>query len=192
MNMLDTNLQLQIQTAAAERTGDSVERMQEDTSCAVTRRETSEQNNQGLDHRNLVVIPTYNAATWLTPLVRHLLRQGPLDMLIVDDRSPDGTGVLAEQLALLFPGRVDILHQPERLGTGAAYTAALRYALKRGYIAVFSLEGDCSQQPFPGLRRVLNETGARLSADSEGLTCSRSFWRRLFSWGGRARSSFST
>ena len=148
------------------------------------RKETSQLYIAGVDHDNLVVIPTYNYAEWLTELVRHLLLQEPLDILIVDDHSLDGTGEIAEQLTLLFPDRVDIVHQPERQGAGAAYTAALRYALKRGYAKIFSLERDFSQQPLPVpiLRCVLNENGIVLSVDAERPTRSRSFWHRLFSW----------
>ena len=148
------------------------------------RKETSQFYNAGVDHDNLVVIPTYNNAEWLTELVRHLLRQEPLDILIVDDHSLDGTGEIAEQLTLLFPDRVDIVHQPESLGASAAYSAALRYALKRGYTMIFSLESDFSHQPFPAsiLRCVLNENGVEISADAERPTRSRSFWHRLFSW----------
>ena len=151
------------------------------------RKETSQIYNAGVDHDNLVVIPTYNNAEWLTELVRHLLRQEPLDILIVDDHSLDGTGEIAEQLTLLFPDRVDIVHQPESLGAGAAYSAALRYALKRGNTMIFSLESDFSQQPFPApiLRCVLNENSVVLSVEAERPTRSRSFWRRLFPWGER-------
>jgi len=184
MNMIDTDPELLIPTAGLDETVTTVESVQEDTFYAVTRKGTSQLYNAGVDHENLVVIPTYNKAEWLTELVRHLLRQGPLDILIVDDRSPDGTGEIAEQLALLFPGRVDIVHQPERLGAGAAYTVALRYALKRGYSMLFSLESDFSEHPFPAprLRCMLNETGVVLSADVERPARSRSFWHRLFSW----------
>jgi len=191
MNVIDIDPELLIQTAELDRAVDIVELMQEDTLCAVTRKGTSQLYHAGFDHENLIVIPTYNKAECLPELVRHLLRQGPLDILIVDDRSPDGTGEIAEQLALLFPGRVDILHQPGRLGSGAAYTAALRYALKRGYSMLFSLESDCSQHPFPApsLCYVLNETGIVLSADIERPARSRSFWRRFFSPGEKASLS---
>jgi len=185
MNVIDTDPELLIQTADLDRTVNTVDIVQKETLYAAARNETSQFYSAAVDHENLVVIPTYNKAEWLTELVCHLLRQGPLDILIVDGHSPDGTGEIAEQLALLFPDRVDILHLPENLGPGAVYTAALRYAFKRGYTMIFSLESDFSQQPFPVpiLRCVLNETGVVLSTDTERPTCSRSFWHRLFSWG---------
>ena len=184
MNMTYTDPELLIPTVPLDSSVNALEAVQEDTCCEVAREETSQFSHAGGDHENLVVIPTYNKAQWLTELVRHLLREWPLDILIVDDRSPDGTGELAEQLALLFPGRVDILHQPERLGADAAYIAALYYAIKRDYTMIFSLESDFSQQPFPApkLRWVLNETGVVLSAEAERPIRSRSFWHRLFSW----------
>ena len=120
MNMIDTEPGLLTRTTDPDRTLNTVENTQKGALWTTIREETSQPYNEGFDHENLVVIPTYNKAEWLTELVRHLLQQGPLDILIVDDRSPDGTGELAEQLALLFPGRVDILHQPARLGSGAA------------------------------------------------------------------------
>jgi glycosyltransferase involved in cell wall biosynthesis len=185
--MIDTDPELLIQTAALDSTENTLETTQEGALWPALRKEPGQLYNAGVDHENLVVIPTYNKAECLAELVRHLLRQGPLDILIVDDRSPDGTGEIAEQLALLFPGRVDIVHQPERQGADAAYTAALRYALKRGYTKIFSLESDISQQPFPVpiLRCVLNENGVVISADDERPTRFRSFWRRLFPWGER-------
>ena len=187
MNMIVTDPELLIPTAPLDKTVNTLETTQEGALWPALRKETSQFYNAGVDHDTLVVIPTYNKAEWLTELVRHLLRQEPLDILIVDDHSLDGTGEIAEQLTLLFPDRVDIVHQPERLGTDAAYTAALRYALKRGYAKIFSLESDFSQQPFPApiLRCVLNENGVVLSLDAERPTRSRSFWRRLFPWGER-------
>ena len=169
MNMIDTEPELLLRMTDPERTLHTLENTPTGALWPAIRKETSQLYNVGVDHENLIVIPTYNKAEWLTELVRHLLRQGPLDILIVDDRSPDGTGEIAEQLALLFPGRVDIFHQSGRLGSGAAYSAALRYALKRGYSMLFSLESDFSEQPFPALilRYVLNEACVVLSVDIE-------------------------
>jgi len=166
--MIDTEPELLTRTTDPERTLHTRENIPTGALWPAIGKETSQLSNAGFDHENLVVIPTYNKAECLPELVRHLLQQWPLDILIVDDRSPDGTGEMAEQLALLFPGRVDIVHQPGRLGSGAAYTAAVRYALKRGYSMLFTLESDFSEQPFPApiLRWVLNETGVVLSADT--------------------------
>jgi len=168
MDVIDTGPEWLARTTDPDRTLNTLENIPTGALWPAIRKGTSQLYNARVDHENLVVIPTYNKAGWLAELVRHLLRQGPLDVLIVDDRSPDGTGEIAEQLALLFPDRVDIFHQPGRLGPAAAYTVAVRYAFKRGYSMLFSLESDFAEQPFPApiLRCVLNETGVVLSADT--------------------------
>src|SRR6266566_4668641 len=79
---------------------------------------------------NLVILPTYNEAINLQLLVPSILRRGPFDVLIVDDNSLDGTGEVAESLAKRFPGRVDVLHRPGKLGLGTAYLAGFHYALR--------------------------------------------------------------
>lgn len=185
MNMNDTDPELLIPTAKLDSTANIVENTPTGDLWPSMRKGTNQFYNVGFDHENLVVIPIYNKAALLPELVRHLLQQGPLDILIVDDCSSDGTGEIAELLALLFPGRVDIVHQPERLGAGPAYRAARGYAIKNGYTMIFSLESDFTQQPFPTpiLSYVLNETGVILSAGIEKPTRFHSFWQRLFSRG---------
>ena len=187
MNRIPTDPELLIPTAGLDETANTGDYIPTGALWPTVRKQTSQLSHAAADHEILIVIPTYNQAQWLTELVRHLLRLRSLDILIVDDASTDGTGQVAEQLALHFPGQVDIMHQPERLGTDAAYTDALGYALKEGYTILFSLEGDFSEQPFPApvLRYVLNETGIVLSTVAQIPTRSRSFWRRLFPWGKR-------
>src|SRR2546430_9454913 len=81
--------------------------------------------------RGLVVIPTYNEAANLTNLVPQVLAQDPrLDILIVDDNSPDGTGQLAEALRQKEP-RLSVIHREGKLGLGTAYIAGFRWALER-------------------------------------------------------------
>jgi dolichol-phosphate mannosyltransferase len=95
----------------------------------------------------LVIIPTYNEATNLPQLVPQILEQDErLDILVVDDASPDGTGRLADELA----GRgcrVYVLHREEKLGLGTAYVAGFRWALKRDYAYVFEMDADFSHDP---------------------------------------------
>jgi dolichol-phosphate mannosyltransferase len=71
----------------------------------------------------IVVIPTYNEANNLPALTGDLLGLGidNLELLVVDDASPDGTGQLAEDLACQYPGRVHIIHRAGKLGLGTAY-----------------------------------------------------------------------
>jgi dolichol-phosphate mannosyltransferase len=95
----------------------------------------------------LVVIPTYNEASNLPTLVPQVLAQDPrLEILVVDDNSPDGTGPLADALALTNP-RVHVLHREAKLGLGTAYLTGFRWALDRGYEYVFEMDADFSHDP---------------------------------------------
>jgi dolichol-phosphate mannosyltransferase len=98
-------------------------------------------------NRTLVVVPTYNERENLPPLARRLLGLStPVDILVVDDNSPDGTGKIADQLAVEFPA-VQVLHRSEKNGLGRAYIAGFKWALERGYEFVFELDGDFSHNP---------------------------------------------
>jgi dolichol-phosphate mannosyltransferase len=97
--------------------------------------------------RIIVVIPTYNEAENLPLLVPRVLEQDPrLEVLVVDDASPDGTGKLADDLALAT-GRVHVLHRTEKQGLGPAYRAGLRRALELGADAVLQMDADFSHPP---------------------------------------------
>src|SRR5258708_8644274 len=81
-------------------------------------------------HReSLVILPTYNEASNLKLLVSSILHQGPFDVLIVDDNSPDGTGAVAETLAKRFAGPVNVLHRPPNLGLATPSAHAFPYPL---------------------------------------------------------------
>ena len=97
--------------------------------------------------RALVVIPTYNEAPNLPNIVPQVLAQDPrLEVLVVDDGSPDGTGQIADRLAQESP-RVHALHRESKLGLGTAYIAGFRWALERGYDYVFEMDADFSHDP---------------------------------------------
>ncbi len=97
--------------------------------------------------RFLVIIPTYNEAQNLPQIVPAILRQDQrLEVLVVDDNSPDGTGDLADRMAATKP-RVHVLHRPAKEGLGRAYIAGFRWALARGYDAVFEMDADFSHDP---------------------------------------------
>src|SRR2546427_828015 len=100
-----------------------------------------------MPERGLVVIPTYNEAANLAHLVPQVLAQDPrLDLLIVDDNSPDGTGQLAEALRQKEP-RLSVIHREGKLGLGTAYIAGFRWALERDYAFVFEMDADYSHDP---------------------------------------------
>src|SRR5207245_4954815 len=97
-----------------------------------------------MGERALVVIPTYNEAGNLPSLVPQVLAQDPrLEILVVDDQSPDGTGQIADALAAQEP-RVQVLHREGKLGLGTAYITGFRWALERGYDYVFEMDADFS------------------------------------------------
>jgi dolichol-phosphate mannosyltransferase len=97
--------------------------------------------------RLLVIVPTYNEAKNLAQIVPVILRQDPrLEVLVVDDNSPDGTGDLADRMAQTRD-RVHVLHRVAKEGLGRAYIAGFRWALDRGYDAVFEMDADFSHDP---------------------------------------------
>jgi dolichol-phosphate mannosyltransferase len=97
--------------------------------------------------RVLVVIPTYNEAENLPLLVPKVLeRDARLEVLVVDDDSPDGTGRIADELAAREP-RIHVLHRTAKAGLGAAYRAGLRRALDLGADFVVQMDADFSHPP---------------------------------------------
>jgi dolichol-phosphate mannosyltransferase len=95
----------------------------------------------------LVVIPTYNESDNIRIIVERVRRAAPVvDVLIADDNSPDGTGVIADELAAADP-QVQVLHRPGKQGLGAAYIAGFGWARERGYDAVVEMDADGSHAP---------------------------------------------
>ena len=100
-----------------------------------------------MSERALVVIPTYNERENLPQIVPLVLEQGPqIDILVVDDGSPDGTGEIADEIAAANP-RVQVLHRAAKEGLGRAYLAGFRWALARDYRYVFEMDADFSHDP---------------------------------------------
>ena len=94
----------------------------------------------------LLVIPTYNEAGNIERLLREIpTGELGLDILVIDDNSPDGTGLLAEALQDELPVRV--MHRPSKMGIGSAHKAGFRYALDRGYARVMTMDGDFAHAP---------------------------------------------
>ena len=98
-------------------------------------------------HKGVVVIPTYNESENLSYLVAAIHAQGlNLDVVVVDDSSPDGTGDIAEQLKKAG-GVVHVIHRPGKLGLGSAYVEGFRWVLKHDYDIVFQMDADFSHDP---------------------------------------------
>ncbi len=92
-------------------------------------------------------MPTYNECENLPLIVPQVLQQDPrIEILIVDDNSPDGTGKLARDLADADP-RVHVLHRPEKQGLGPAYRAGMQHALELGADFVVQMDADFSHPP---------------------------------------------
>lgn len=99
------------------------------------------------DARAVVIIPTYNERENVTKIIEAVLSQDPrLDVLIVDDGSPDGTGAIVDALAAADP-RVHALHRAKKLGLGTAYVAGFKWALARSYACIFEMDADFSHDP---------------------------------------------
>jgi len=99
--------------------------------------------------KTVIVIPTYNEADNLPAIVAELFAQPVqnLDILIVDDASPDGTGQVADELATRYAGRMEVIHRSGKLGLGTAYITGFRRALERGADYVIQMDADFSHSP---------------------------------------------
>ena len=100
-----------------------------------------------MSERALVIVPTYNERENIRPLIESVLsKDARIDMLIVDDGSPDGTGAIVDEIAAAN-SRVSALHRPSKLGLGTAYLEGFRWALARSYDYVFEMDADFSHNP---------------------------------------------
>lgn len=97
--------------------------------------------------RAVMVVPTYNEIDNLAEVVAGIRQAAPdVDVLVVDDNSPDGTGELADRIAAADP-QVRVLHRPVKQGLGAAYSEGFRSALDAGYDLIGEMDADGSHQP---------------------------------------------
>jgi dolichol-phosphate mannosyltransferase len=97
--------------------------------------------------RPLVVVPTYNERDNLPALVPELLRIPDLQIMIVDDGSPDGTGEEADRQAQEHPGRIHVMHRQGARGLGLSYVDGIRAALRLGATHVCQMDADFSHDP---------------------------------------------
>lgn len=140
--------------------------------------------------KTIVVMPTYNEAENLPAIANALLALpvAGLELLVVDDNSPDGTGHIAEELGQQFPGRVHVLHRTEKAGLGPAYIAGLKHALLLGADYVLQMDADFSHQP-RYVRQMINtlEQGADMVLASRFIKGGSvdegwGFHRKILSW----------
>ena len=100
-----------------------------------------------MPEKALVVIPTFNEAVNLRQIVPQVLAQDSrIEVLVVDDNSPDGTGAVADEMSGANP-RVHTIHREGKLGLGTAYITGFKWALERSYDFMFEMDADFSHDP---------------------------------------------
>ena len=138
---------------------------------------------------SIVVIPTYNEAENLPKISEALFSLGidGLEILVVDDASPDGTGQIADQLAQQNPGKFHVLHRPGKLGLGSAYIQGFQWAISNGAQYIIHMDADFSH-PTSAVPQMLSlipnydvVVGSRYTSGGQ-LDLSWSWYRRLLSW----------
>jgi len=98
--------------------------------------------------KSLVVIPTFNEAANIASIISTVVALDDLlDVLVVDDDSPDGTSRIVETMATLMPARLFLLKRAGKQGLGSAYIAGFQWGLSRGYEAIFEMDADFSHDP---------------------------------------------
>lgn len=98
-------------------------------------------------NQTLIIVPTFNERENLPRMAEKLLALSvPVDVLVVDDNSPDGTGRIADELAAKHP-QIHVLHRSEKNGLGRAYIAGFKWALERNYEFIFEMDCDFSHDP---------------------------------------------
>ncbi|NCS89581.1 MAG: dolichyl-phosphate beta-D-mannosyltransferase [Ignavibacteria bacterium CG2_30_36_16] len=100
-----------------------------------------------MTEKALIITPTFNELDNITKLIPQLLsKHESIEVLVVDDNSPDGTGNYVEELSKTN-SRVHVLHRPQKMGLGTAYIAGFKYALQHDYDYIFEMDADFSHDP---------------------------------------------
>jgi dolichol-phosphate mannosyltransferase len=135
--------------------------------------------------RPLLFTATYNELDNVSTLVAECLTALPTsDMLVVDDGSPDGTGVLLENMKERWGDRLQVIHRPRKLGLGTAHKLAIKYAIAKGYDALITMDADYSHHPkyLPRMMQELQEAEfVTASRYVKGGKCDYDWKRQLLS-----------
>ncbi|MDH3711160.1 MAG: polyprenol monophosphomannose synthase [Cyclobacteriaceae bacterium] len=122
---------------------------------------------------SLVIIPTYNECENIEPLLLRVFSLDiPLDVLVVDDDSPDGTADIVKKLQTKFSENLHLLSRQNKSGLGTAYIEGFQYALQKGYQYIFEMDADFSHNPKDLVRLYLTcyEEGIDLAIGSRYVT----------------------
>lgn len=144
--------------------------------------------------KTLIIIPTYNELDNVRPLLQEIFSYVPnIDILIVDDNSPDGTGQLADEISGENP-HVHVLHRAGKLGLGTAYIAGFKYAIERNYDVAFEMDADFSHDPryLPDFLEAIDNADLVIGSRyiPGGDTPNWSLLRRFISAGGNLFARF--
>jgi dolichol-phosphate mannosyltransferase len=118
---------------------------------------------------SIIIIPTYNEKENIEKMVRKVFSlEKPFDLLVVDDGSPDGTGLIIKNLQQEFPDRLFLIERSGKLGLGTAYIAGFKWALQRAYEYIFEMDADFSHNPDDLIRlyAACSEQGADVAIGS--------------------------
>ena len=136
----------------------------------------------------IVIMPTYNEAQNIVSMVARIMELGAYDVLVVDDHSPDGTGQLADALAVTYLPHVTVLHRTGKQGLGTAYREGFQYALAHNYRFIFMMDADGSHDvaALPELHAALGEADVAIGSRFVPGGASRHwpFWRQWLSRSG--------
>ncbi|OGN98330.1 MAG: hypothetical protein A2Z71_02400 [Chloroflexi bacterium RBG_13_50_21] len=139
--------------------------------------------------KTIIIIPTYNEAENLGKITSTLfdLNLEGLEILIVDDASPDGTGMLADELVLQYPQRFHVMHRAGKLGLGTAYIQGFKWAIDQGAQYIIHMDADFSHSPsyIPQMLALIPDyevvVGSRYTKGGR-LDERWAWYRRLLSW----------
>jgi dolichol-phosphate mannosyltransferase len=137
----------------------------------------------------MVVIPTYNEGANLPLITAELFAQPVehLEILVIDDHSPDGTGDVADELTVSYPGRFHVIHRSGKKGLGTAYITGFTWALNHGADFIVQMDADFSHSPgyIPKFLKMMDKydvvIGSRYVEGGQ-IDEGWSGWRRILSW----------
>ena len=135
--------------------------------------------------RVLVIVPTFNERENLPIVIAQLMPQPNVNVLVVDDQSPDGTGAIADDLAREHAGRIEVMHRVEHPGLGRSFIDGIRLALTRPVDVICQLDCDLSHDPAQLPSRIAEPAGADVVIGSRyvphGQVVNWPFRRRVLS-----------